>query len=75
MQFYSQMNTLTKLYSRNQTFLNSRIVSLFSSTHSPHSAVKFTKTHEWVETVDAQKRARIGITNFAQSQLGEIVHV
>ena len=38
-------------------------------------AIKFTKTHEWVETVDGQKRARIGITDFAQSQLGEIVHV
>jgi len=69
------MNTIVKLYSRNQTLLNYRILSLFSSTLFSYSAVKFTKTHEWVETVDAQKRARIGITNFAQSQLGEIVHV
>jgi hypothetical protein len=69
------MNTIAKLYSRNQTLLTYRILSLFSSTLFSHSAVKFTKTHEWVETVDAQKRARIGITNFAQSQLGEIVHI
>jgi hypothetical protein len=69
------MNTIAKLYSRNQTLLTYRILSLFSSTLFSNSAVKFTKTHEWVETVDAQKRARIGITNFAQSQLGEIVHV
>lgn len=37
---------------------------------SLYPAVKFTKTHEWVESVDAQKRVRIGITDFAQSQLG-----
>jgi glycine cleavage system H protein len=32
---------------------------------------RYTKTHEWV-TVDG-KEATIGITNFAQSQLGDVV--
>ena len=32
---------------------------------------RYTKTHEWV-TVDG-KQATIGITDFAQSQLGDVV--
>ena len=34
----------------------------------------YTKTHEWVEFLDGG-RARIGITDFAQSELGDIVYV
>jgi len=34
---------------------------------------KYTKTHEWIE-VDG-KTATIGITNYAQEQLGDIVYV
>lgn len=37
--------------------------------------VKYTKNHEWVETMDSGKTVRVGITNYAQQQLGEIVHV
>jgi len=36
-------------------------------------AKKFTKEHEWVEI--EKDVATIGITDFAQSELGEIVHV
>jgi len=36
-------------------------------------AKKFTKEHEWVEV--EKDVATIGITDFAQSELGEIVHV
>jgi glycine cleavage system H protein len=35
------------------------------------SAFRFTATHEWVETVDGG--ARIGITDFAQAQLGDVI--
>ncbi|HEX6493616.1 MAG TPA: glycine cleavage system protein GcvH [Candidatus Dormibacteraeota bacterium] len=35
------------------------------------SAYRFTATHEWVETVDGG--ARIGITDFAQAQLGDVI--
>jgi glycine cleavage system H protein len=36
--------------------------------------VKYTKSHEWIESLEGNKY-RIGITNHAQSQLGEIVHI
>ena len=42
-----------------------------------HFAVvrKFTKTHEWIEFDDATGIATIGITDHAQKELGDIVHV
>ncbi|UOQ84053.1 glycine cleavage system protein GcvH [Gracilibacillus salinarum] len=36
--------------------------------------MRYTKDHEWVIQIDDQK-ARIGITDFAQEQLGDIVFV
>ncbi len=35
------------------------------------SAFRFTPSHEWVETVDGG--ARVGITDFAQAQLGDVI--
>jgi glycine cleavage system H protein len=35
------------------------------------SAYRFTSTHEWVRTVDGG--ARVGITDFAQAQLGDVI--
>jgi glycine cleavage system H protein len=35
----------------------------------------YTKTHEWVDFYPDRKVARIGISDFAQQQLGEIIHV
>ena len=35
------------------------------------SGFRFTATHEWVETVDGG--ARVGITDFAQAQLGDVI--
>jgi glycine cleavage system H protein len=35
------------------------------------SAYRFTSTHEWVQTVDGG--ARVGITDFAQAQLGDVI--
>ena len=35
--------------------------------------LKFTKTHEWVRIED--KTATVGITDFAQHQLGDIVYI
>ena len=35
----------------------------------------YTKSHEWIEFVESRKVARIGISNFAQQQLGEIIHI
>ena len=36
---------------------------------------KFTKTHEWIEYDDVTEIATIGITDHAQAELGDIVHV
>jgi len=35
------------------------------------SGYRFTATHEWVETVDGG--VRVGITDFAQAQLGDVI--
>lgn len=38
-------------------------------------ALRYTKEHEWVATTDTASRVRIGITDFAQSALGDIVYI
>jgi glycine cleavage system H protein len=37
------------------------------------STFKYTKDHEWIELSDG--RGKIGITDFAQQQLGDVVYV
>lgn len=39
------------------------------------SDFQFTKEHEWVATTSTQNVFRVGITDFAQSALGDIVYV
>ena len=36
---------------------------------------KFTEDHEWLEVNTDTNQAKIGITNHAQSELGDIVHI
>lgn len=36
--------------------------------------IKYTKTHEWVKFID-EKTAYIGITDHAQSEMGDIVYI
>ena len=36
-------------------------------------ALKYTKDHEWISLADG--RGRVGITDFAQKQLGDVVYV
>ena len=36
---------------------------------------KFTESHEWIEYDDETKEAKMGITDHAQAELGEIVYV
>lgn len=38
-------------------------------------ALRYTKEHEWVAISPGSKRMRMGITDFAQSALGDIVYV
>ena len=38
-------------------------------------ALRYTKEHEWVMTTDVASRVRVGITDFAQSALGDIVYI
>jgi glycine cleavage system H protein len=37
------------------------------------AALKYTKDHEWIELTDG--RGRIGITDYAQQQLGDVVYL
>lgn len=37
--------------------------------------LKYTKDHEWVRLGDAGSDARVGITDYAQKQLGDIVYL
>lgn len=37
--------------------------------------LKYTAEHEWVRRLDADEAVRIGITDFAQDALGDIVYV
>ena len=50
-------------------------VILMSQIRSFAKVKKFTKTHEWIEFDTDSKIGTIGITNHAQSELGEVVHV
>jgi glycine cleavage system H protein len=38
-------------------------------------ALSYTKEHEWVEVLEEGKVARVGITDFAQDALGDVVYV
>lgn len=38
-------------------------------------ALRYTKEHEWVAKTDVSSQVRIGITDFAQSALGDIVYI
>lgn len=44
-------------------------------TTSSNPALKFTKSHEWVKFDPTNKTLKIGISNYAQGQLGEIIHL
>ena len=37
--------------------------------------IKYTKQHEWVSINDVDEKATVGITDYAQKQLGDIVYV
>lgn len=66
----SDMRSITKITQFKGTFLANKFTCMFSSNSILYQDVAFTKSHEWVETVSAQKRVRVGITDFAQQQLG-----
>ncbi|MBI3429775.1 MAG: glycine cleavage system protein GcvH [Actinobacteria bacterium] len=38
-------------------------------------ALRYTKEHEWVAKIENSSHVRVGITDFAQSALGDIVYV
>lgn len=37
--------------------------------------LRYTAQHEWVQALDAGDRVRVGITDFAQGALGDIVYI
>lgn len=36
---------------------------------------RYTDQHEWVQPTEQSSRVRVGVTDFAQSQLGDVVYV
>ncbi|WP_350268985.1 glycine cleavage system protein GcvH [Brevibacterium sp. CBA3109] len=38
-------------------------------------SLRYSRDHEWVETTDNNAVVRVGITDFAQEQLGDVVYV
>lgn len=38
-------------------------------------SLRYSRDHEWVETTDNSAVVRVGITDFAQEQLGDVVYV
>lgn len=47
----------------------------FASNYGGSSALGFTKSHEWIRFYPETKTIKIGISNYAQQQLGEIIHI
>jgi glycine cleavage system H protein len=37
--------------------------------------LSYTAEHEWIRTIDDNRRYRVGITDYAQDQLGDVVFV
>ena len=35
----------------------------------------YTKSHEWVDYYPETKVARVGVSNYAQQQMGEVIHI
>lgn len=42
--------------------------------NTPHD-LKYTEEHEWIKKLDEENVVQVGITDFAQSELGDIVYV
>ena len=36
---------------------------------------KYTKTHEWIESTETKNQYKLGISNYAQNELGDVVLV
>ncbi|GAA1842386.1 glycine cleavage system protein GcvH [Brevibacterium marinum] len=39
------------------------------------ASLRYSRDHEWVETTENKAVVRVGITDFAQEQLGDVVYV
>ena len=55
--------------------LNARKVATWNMYRQFAIVTRYTKSHEWVKLDTDTKLATIGITDYAQKQLGDIVHV
>lgn len=45
------MRSITKLYQLNNTLFNNKVFCFFSGNFYKYSAHKYTKNHEWVDTL------------------------
>jgi glycine cleavage system H lipoate-binding protein len=57
--------------------ISTKLISIrLNNTSIKNFAKYFTRQHEWIEINDNNKNtARLGISNFAQSELGTLVHI
>ena len=67
----------TKLFAARRSIMHMKNMNAMVSSQARCFAVskKFTKTHEWIEFDDETDIATIGITDHAQAELGDIVHI
>ena len=64
------------LHFSNQYFIQNRFFSVeLAEGRIPHKDAKFTKSHEWVLTENGKDTLTIGISDYAQLQLGDLVYV
>ncbi|CAF0972963.1 unnamed protein product [Adineta steineri] len=66
------MSTLTSLLFRHANKFHS--IRQFHVTSRAFQERYYTKKHEWVQILDNKKEVRIGISEFAQSALGDVVY-
>ncbi|CAF1468966.1 unnamed protein product [Adineta ricciae] len=66
------MSTLSRALLRHATKLSS--IRQFHITPRVFQERYYTKKHEWVQILDNKKEVRIGISDFAQNALGDVVY-
>ena len=67
----------SKLFASRRTLMQMKNMNFAAMQQARYFAVttKYTKTHEWIAYDDSNDIATIGITDHAQAELGDIVHV
>ena len=67
----------SKLFASRRAMMQMKNMNFVAMQQARYFAIttKYTKTHEWISYDDSNDIATIGITDHAQAELGDIVHV